>query len=63
MKGAWRMNINIYQRQDSSKAEGLCVVIDVLRAFTTAAFAFAAGAEEIILAGVSELFQTLNAIF
>jgi len=40
---------SIYHRFDCSKAEGLCVVIDVLRAFTTAAFAFAKGAQEIIL--------------
>ncbi len=32
-----------------SEATGTVVVIDVLRAFTSAAFAFAAGAEEIIL--------------
>ena len=31
--------------------KGLVVVIDVLRAFTTAAFAFAAGAKEIVLVG------------
>jgi 2-phosphosulfolactate phosphatase len=36
---------------------GLVVVIDVLRAFTTAAFAFAAGAKEIILVGgIEEAF-------
>jgi 2-phosphosulfolactate phosphatase len=37
------------------EATGAVVVIDVLRAFTTAAFAFAAGAREIVLAsGVDE---------
>ncbi len=33
---------------ECADAEGLVVVIDVLRAFTTAAFAFAAGASEIL---------------
>ncbi|MBE2221155.1 MAG: 2-phosphosulfolactate phosphatase [Anaerolineae bacterium] len=37
--------------------KGLVVVIDVLRAFTTAAFAFVAGAKEIILVGgIDEAF-------
>ncbi|PID84866.1 MAG: 2-phosphosulfolactate phosphatase [Chloroflexi bacterium] len=37
---------------------GLVVVIDVLRAFTTAAFAFAAGAKEIFLvSGIEEAFD------
>jgi 2-phosphosulfolactate phosphatase len=36
---------------DCQEAEGLVVVIDVLRAFTTAAFAFAAGATEILPVG------------
>jgi 2-phosphosulfolactate phosphatase len=35
-------------------AGGLVVVIDVLRAFSTAAYAFAAGAKEILLAGTVE---------
>lgn len=42
------MKYKIYRRHECSQAEGLCVIIDVLRAFTTAAFAFAAGAKEII---------------
>lgn len=37
-----------------NKARGLVVVIDVLRAFTTAAYAFGAGAEEIILVSTVE---------
>ncbi len=45
------MEYKIYRRQECSQAEGLCVIIDVLRAFTTAAFAFAAGAKEIIFVG------------
>jgi 2-phosphosulfolactate phosphatase len=36
------------------QAKGLCVVIDVLRAFTTAAFAFASGAKEIIFVSTPE---------
>lgn len=36
------------------EAKGLCVVIDVLRAFTTAAFAFASGAKEIIFVSTPE---------
>lgn len=46
--------IKIFHRFDCAGAEGLCVVIDVLRAFTTAAFAFAKGAKEIILVSSPE---------
>ncbi|PJD96998.1 MAG: 2-phosphosulfolactate phosphatase [Parachlamydia sp.] len=46
--------INIYHRLECGQANGLCVVIDVLRAFTTAAFAFAKGAQEIILVAEPE---------
>lgn len=48
------MEYKIYRRHECSQAKGLCVVIDVLRAFTTAAFAFAAGAKEIIFVGSPE---------
>jgi 2-phosphosulfolactate phosphatase len=48
------MKINIYRRHECYKAEGLCVIIDVLRAFTTAAYAFDAGAKEIILVSTAE---------
>lgn len=48
------MKINIYRRDECFKAEGLCVVIDVLRAFTTAAFAFSAGAQEITLVATTK---------
>jgi 2-phosphosulfolactate phosphatase len=42
---------------------GLVVVIDVLRAFTTAAFAFAAGAKEIVLvSGIDEAFALRETI-
>ena len=42
---------------ECGEVTGLVVVIDVLRAFTTAAFAFAAGAKEIILVGgIDEAF-------
>jgi 2-phosphosulfolactate phosphatase len=40
--------------QTCIEATGTVVVIDVIRAFTTAAFAFAAGTEEIILVGTVE---------
>lgn len=52
------MKINIYRREECFKAKGFCVVIDVLRAFTTAAYAFAAGAKEIVLVStVEEAFR------
>ncbi|MFW6414744.1 MAG: 2-phosphosulfolactate phosphatase [Thermodesulfobacteriota bacterium] len=50
-----------FKRADLSnchQAGGTVVVIDVLRAFTTACYAFAAGVEEIVLAsGIEEAFQ------
>lgn len=52
------MKTHIYHRKDCSRAEGLCIVIDVLRAFTTAAFAFAGGAKEIVLVStIEDAFQ------
>lgn len=45
-------------RSACHKAEGLVVVIDVIRAFTTAAFAFAQGAEKII--AVATIDDALN---
>jgi len=46
-----------------SSAEGTVVVIDVLRAFTTAAYAFAGGAVEILLAGeVAEALALRQAV-
>src|SRR5690606_2691817 len=39
---------------EAHRAEGAAVVVDVLRAFTTAAAAFAAGAEHIVLVGTVE---------
>jgi len=48
------MEIDIYRRDECFKAKGLCVVIDVLRAFTTAAYAFAGGAKEIVLVSTAE---------
>ncbi len=41
--------------ENCEAARGPVVVIDVLRAFTTACFAFAAGAERILLAGEVEM--------
>jgi 2-phosphosulfolactate phosphatase len=55
------MEYQIYRRNQCSQAKGLCVIIDVLRAFTTAAFAFAAGAKEIIFVSTpEEAFQKYN---
>jgi 2-phosphosulfolactate phosphatase len=39
---------------DSAQAKGIAVVIDVLRAFTSASYAFGAGAKEIILVSETE---------
>lgn len=48
------MEVNIYKGHKIPEAKGVCVVIDVLRAFTTAAFAFNAGAKEIIFVSSPE---------
>lgn len=49
------MNINCITNETCHTAHGLVVVIDVLRAFSTAAYTFHAGAKEIILvSGVDE---------
>ncbi|CUI16730.1 2-phosphosulfolactate phosphatase [Candidatus Protochlamydia naegleriophila] len=48
------MKCQIYRRSECHQAKGLCIIIDVLRAFTTAAFAFAAGAKEIIFVSTQE---------
>jgi 2-phosphosulfolactate phosphatase len=46
--------INFVSLDQCAQARGVVVAIDVVRAFTTAAFAFAAGAERILLAGTVE---------
>lgn len=47
-----------YTLEDCHQATGLVVVIDVLRAFSTAAYAFAAGAREsILVADVAEALE------
>jgi len=48
------MDFSIHSLRDCSQAKGLCVVIDVLRAFTTAAYAFSRGAKAIILVSAKE---------
>jgi 2-phosphosulfolactate phosphatase len=55
------MNIAFATLETCATAEGLVVVIDVVRAFTTAAYAFAAGASEILLAGTVEEALALRA--
>ena len=51
------MQIHKLRLSECHQAEGLVVVIDVIRAFTTAAFAFSQGADKIILVGqVDEAF-------
>jgi 2-phosphosulfolactate phosphatase len=52
------MQIQRATLESCAYAEGTVVVIDVLRAFTTAAFAFAAGAQEILL--VSSVDEALS---
>ena len=52
------MNFERYNLDTCHQIEGVAVVVDVLRAFTTAAFVFQAGAEEIILTDtVEEAFR------
>ena len=47
--------------QGAKEAEGLVIIIDVFRAFTTAAVAFSKGADEIILvADVDEALALKN---
>ncbi len=46
------MNPRIFSLENCAEITGTAVVIDVLRAFTTAAYAFEAGAVEIILTGM-----------
>jgi 2-phosphosulfolactate phosphatase len=48
------MEFCIYKGHRFPEAKGVCVVIDVLRAFTTSAFAFSAGAKEIVLVSTPE---------
>lgn len=52
------LKINKIRLSECEQAKGLVVVIDVIRAFTTAAFAFSGGADKIILTGtVDEAFN------
>ena len=52
------MNFEYFTNEDCHRATGVVVVIDVLRAFSTAAYAFGAGAESIML--VSEVEEALS---
>jgi 2-phosphosulfolactate phosphatase len=52
------MEIQKLRLPECHQADDLVVVIDVIRAFTTTAFAFASGAEKIILVGtIEEAFE------
>lgn len=54
------MNINIYQFIEGAKrAEGLTVIIDVFRAYTTACYLFANGAESIYVTSKVEKARSL----
>ncbi len=57
------MSMNTYTLQTCSAATGTVVVIDVIRAFTTAAYAFGQGAERILLAGEVEQALALKERF
>lgn len=58
------MQFNFYTLDNCASATGLVIVIDVLRAFSTAAYAFAAGAGEIYLVGeVSQALDLRTKIF
>jgi 2-phosphosulfolactate phosphatase len=48
--------------ESCGEAQGLVVVIDVLRAFSTAAYAFGAGAKEIVLAGTLDEARELQSL-
>lgn len=52
------MKFNRYTLEDCHKAAGIVLIIDVLRAFSTAAYAFSRGAREIRL--VSEVQEALD---
>ncbi|MDP1836782.1 MAG: 2-phosphosulfolactate phosphatase [Chlamydiales bacterium] len=52
------MKIEKFNRLDCVEARGVAIVIDVIRAFTTAAYAFAAGADKIVTVGkIDEAFH------
>jgi 2-phosphosulfolactate phosphatase len=57
------MNITSVTIDRSTEASGMAVVIDVLRAFTTAAIAFDRGASDILLAATVEEALALKARF
>lgn len=57
------MPTGVYTLDTCHTAAGTVVVIDVIRAFTTAAYAFAAGAERILMAGEVEQALALRRRF
>lgn len=54
------MNFNYMDLEDCHTARGVVIVIDVLRAFSTAAYAFSRGAREILLVSTVEEALTLK---
>lgn len=57
------MKVEFFTLQDCSQATGVVVVVDVIRAFTTAAYVFSAGACELILvSGVGEALELRSQI-
>lgn len=57
------MKIHFATLETCSGAEGVVIVVDVCRAFTTAAYAFHSGAERILLAGTPEEALALRGRF
>ena len=57
------MKINFCNLDACSTARGVVVAVDVVRAFTTAAFAFSAGAQQILLVGSVDEALELRARF
>jgi len=58
------MKFNRYTLEDCHKATGIVLIIDVLRAFSTAAYAFSRGAKEIrLVSAIQEALDLKSQIF
>lgn len=57
------MNITRANLKTCADARGVAVVIDVIRAFTTAAYAFAAGASDMVPVGTLDEARALRERF